>query len=81
MSGRADGALVDAGNEDLHAQLKKFQYEVDAFRQEKEMMKLRHEKELRDVQAKAEADFKRAQVGGPWYPGLDRGANSFTVGF
>lgn len=52
----------DVGNEDLRAQLKTLQYELEAFRQEREFTNLRHEKELRDVQVKAEADFKRAQV-------------------
>ena len=53
---------VHTGDEDLRAKLKTLQYEIDAFKQEKEVTKLRHDKELRDAQAKAEADFKRAQV-------------------
>ena len=53
---------VDVGNEDLRAQLKTLQYEVDSYKQEKELTNIKHEKELRDAQAKAEADFKRAQV-------------------
>lgn len=53
---------LEFGNEDLRAQLKTLQYELEAFRQEREFTHLRHEKELRDVQVKAEADFKRAQV-------------------
>lgn len=53
---------VDVGNEDLRAQLKTLQYELEAFRQEREFTNLRHEKELRDAQVKAESDFKRAQV-------------------
>ena len=56
-------AAIDAKDtEDLRARLKTLQYEVDAFKQEKEMTRLRHEKELRDARARAEADFKRAQV-------------------
>jgi hypothetical protein len=41
------------------------QYELDSFKQERELANLRHEKELRDAQTKAEADFKRAQVRWP----------------
>lgn len=52
----------DLGNEDLRAQLKALQYEVESFKQEKELTKLRHEKELRDAQARADNDFHKAQV-------------------
>lgn len=38
------------------------QYELSTFKQERQLLELRHEKELREVQKKAEADFKRAQV-------------------
>lgn len=53
---------ADIGNEDLRAQVKTLQYELESFKQERDLTNLRHEKELRDAQAKAEADFKRAQV-------------------
>lgn len=53
---------ADIGNEDLRAQIKTLQYELDSFKQERELTNLRHEKELRDAHIKAEADFKRAQV-------------------
>ncbi|MCJ1461768.1 coiled-coil domain-containing protein mad1 [Pseudocyphellaria aurata] len=53
---------ADIGNEDLRAQIKTLQYELEAFRQEREFTNLRHEKELRDVQVKAESDFKKAQA-------------------
>ena len=52
----------DLGNEELRAELKALQYEMSTFKQEKEFTDLRHEKELREVQKRAEADFKRAQV-------------------
>ncbi|CAK4003087.1 Spindle assembly checkpoint component mad1 [Lecanosticta acicola] len=52
----------DAGNEELRAQLRSAQYELDAIKQERELSDLRHEQELRDVQNRAEADFKRAQA-------------------
>lgn len=54
--------MLDIGNEDLRAQLKALQYEVEFLKQERDFTAVRHEKELRDVQAKAEADFQRAQV-------------------
>lgn len=40
------------------------QYELESFKQEKELVALRHDKELRDVQFKAEEVFTKAQVGG-----------------
>lgn len=49
----------------MRAQAKTSQYEVESLRQEREYTKLQHERELRDAHAKAEADFKRAQVK-PW---------------
>ncbi|KZF25202.1 putative M protein repeat protein [Xylona heveae TC161] len=47
-------------NEDLRAQLKALQYELETIKQDKEFTELRHQKELRDAQKQAEADFKRA---------------------
>jgi mitotic spindle assembly checkpoint protein MAD1 len=54
---------IDAGKEDLRAQIKTLLYEIESFKQEREYTNLRHEKELRDTQTKADTDFKRAQVG------------------
>ena len=42
--------------------MKTVQYELESFKQEREVTNLRHEKELRDVQLKAEEDFRKAQV-------------------
>ena len=53
---------LDVGNEDLRAQINTLLYEIESFKQEREYTNLRHEKELRDAQSKADADFKRAQV-------------------
>lgn len=53
---------LDIDNEDLRAQINTLQYELDSLRQECDVTKLRYEKELRDAQAKADGDFKRAQV-------------------
>jgi mitotic spindle assembly checkpoint protein MAD1 len=56
-----NGAL-DFANEDLRAEIRTLQYELSALKQDRELTNLRHEKELREIQKKAEADFKRAQV-------------------
>ena len=53
---------LDIGNEDLRAQVKTLQYELESIKQEREVTNLRHEKEVRDAQIRAEADFKRAQA-------------------
>lgn len=55
--------MLDIGNEDLRAQLKTLQYELESFKQEREVAALRHDKELRDAQLKAEEVFRKAQVG------------------
>lgn len=52
----------DIGNEDLRAQIKTLQYELRSFKEERELSTLRHDKELRDVQLKAEEVFRKAQV-------------------
>ncbi|KAB8345872.1 hypothetical protein FH972_022927 [Carpinus fangiana] len=63
LRGGASAAVrADAGNEDLRAQIHKLQYELDSFRQERELAELRHQEEIRTVQAKAEEDYKRAQA-------------------
>ncbi|EME42736.1 hypothetical protein DOTSEDRAFT_26287 [Dothistroma septosporum NZE10] len=52
----------DHNNEDLRAQLKAAQYELDSLKQERELHDLHHQQELRDAQSRADADFKRAQA-------------------
>ncbi|MCJ1418392.1 coiled-coil domain-containing protein mad1 [Xylographa parallela] len=52
----------DIGNEDLRARIKSLQYEVEAYKQDRDVTTIRHEQELRDAQAKAELDFRRAQA-------------------
>jgi mitotic spindle assembly checkpoint protein MAD1 len=54
-------ARPDHGNEDLRAQLRTLQYELDSIKQERELAFLETQSELRDVQVRAEEDFKRAQ--------------------
>lgn len=43
-------------------QLSTLKYELENIKQERELEALRHEKELRDLQLKADADFRKAQV-------------------
>ncbi|KAI9778751.1 MAG: coiled-coil domain-containing protein mad1 [Peltula sp. TS41687] len=52
----------DLGNQDLRAEIKALQYELSTFKQERELVVFRHDKELSDLRVKAEADFKRAQA-------------------
>ncbi|KAI9783939.1 MAG: coiled-coil domain-containing protein mad1 [Geoglossum umbratile] len=52
----------DFANEELRAEIRTLQYELSTLKQDRELTNLRHEKELREAQRKAEADFKRAQV-------------------
>ncbi|KAL1978070.1 hypothetical protein VTN31DRAFT_929 [Thermomyces dupontii] len=51
----------DAENEELRVQVNALRYELENLKQERELAELRHEKELRDLQLKADADFRKAQ--------------------
>ena len=48
-------------NEDLRAQLNTLRYELETAKQEKAMLKLELDQEIRDTQSRAEADFRKAQ--------------------
>lgn len=48
--------------EELKAELATMRYRVENYEQEKEMLTLQHDNELRDVRRKAEDDFKQKQV-------------------
>lgn len=50
----------DMGTEDLRAQLRTVQYELDSIKQERELHNLHQQQELREAQNRAEADYKRA---------------------
>ncbi|KPI40338.1 Spindle assembly checkpoint component MAD1 [Cyphellophora attinorum] len=50
-----------AENENYRAKAMGLEYELKNLQQERNMLKLQHEKELRDVQARADADFKKYQ--------------------
>lgn len=62
QSTMANPLRADAGNEDLRAQLRTLQYELDSLKQERELATLETQHELRDMQARAEEDFRRAQT-------------------
>ena len=47
------------GHDDIRAQLHAREYELQQLRQERELLTLQHDKELRDVQIRAEADYKK----------------------
>ncbi|EAW07470.1 coiled-coil domain-containing protein MAD1 [Aspergillus clavatus NRRL 1] len=55
-------ARPDTEKEELRIQVSALRYELENFKQERDLMVLRHEKELRDLQLKADGDFKRAQA-------------------
>ena len=43
-------------------QVNTLRYELENIKQERDVTALHHEKELRDLQLKADADFRKAQV-------------------
>ncbi|KAF9886301.1 coiled-coil domain-containing protein mad1 [Aspergillus nanangensis] len=52
----------DFEKDELRVEVNALRYEVENHKQEQELMVLRHEKELRDLQLKADADFRKAQA-------------------
>ncbi|OJD24978.1 hypothetical protein ACJ73_03656 [Blastomyces percursus] len=53
---------ADAGNEELRVEIKTLRYELDNLKQERDLTALHHEKELRELQIRADADFRKAQA-------------------
>ncbi|OQO11626.1 hypothetical protein B0A48_03353 [Cryoendolithus antarcticus] len=51
---------TDHSTETLRTQVRTLQYELDALKQERELHTLESQSEIREVQARAEADYKRA---------------------
>lgn len=51
---------ADVATEDLRAQLRTVQYELDSMKQERELQELHQQQELREAHNRAEADYKRA---------------------
>lgn len=52
----------DTEKEELRIQLSTLKYELENIKQERDLMVLRHEKDLRDAQLKADVDFRKAQA-------------------
>jgi mitotic spindle assembly checkpoint protein MAD1 len=46
-------------------QVSTLRYELENIKQEQELQTLQHEKETREIQIKADADFRKAQVRDP----------------
>lgn len=57
---QSTSSRADAGTEDLRAQLRTVQYELDSLKQDRELNDLHQQQELREAQNRAEADYKRA---------------------
>lgn len=53
---------TDAEKEELRVQVNTLRFELENIKQERDVTALRHEKELRDLQFKADADFRKCQV-------------------
>ncbi|KAK3116199.1 coiled-coil domain-containing protein mad1 [Teratosphaeriaceae sp. CCFEE 6253] len=53
---------ADLNNENLRAQLNTLQYELDSLKQDRELTVIQHQRELREAQSRAEADYKRCQT-------------------
>ncbi|KAJ5091482.1 Mitotic checkpoint [Penicillium alfredii] len=52
----------DAKKDELRVQVSTLKYELENIKQERDLEALRHEKEVRDLQLKADADFRKAQT-------------------
>ena len=57
-----DGIGEAANDEDLRAQINSLKYELENTEQERSLLVLQHEKELREAQLRADADYKKYQV-------------------
>ncbi|KAJ5082397.1 hypothetical protein N7532_011440 [Penicillium argentinense] len=54
--------LHDAEKDELRVQVSTLKYELENIKQEQELQLLQHEKETREIQVKADADFRKAQA-------------------
>ncbi|KAF2664776.1 MAD-domain-containing protein [Microthyrium microscopicum] len=52
----------DSGNEDLRAAIKTLEYELSSLKQDRDLIKLQHDSDLREVRARADGDHRRAQA-------------------
>nr|KMM72736.1 spindle assembly checkpoint component MAD1 [Coccidioides posadasii RMSCC 3488] len=69
----------DAGNEELRIQISTLQYELENIKQDRDLESLQHEKELRELQARADADFRKAQAAESSSAKAQRKIESLTV--
>lgn len=60
--GQVDWFYIDPERDELRVQVNTLKYELENSKQERELMALRHEKEFRELQSRADADFRKAQV-------------------
>ncbi|CAI6334612.1 unnamed protein product [Periconia digitata] len=51
----------DPANEDLRAQINTLRYELETAKQEQEKVKLEHDAEVRDLQYRSDAEYRKAQ--------------------
>lgn len=63
MPTKTHTSFADLENEELRVQVNTLKYELENIKQERDLTVLRHEKEMRELQLKADADFRKAQVG------------------
>lgn len=58
-----DRAATAMGNgDDVKAQVRSLRYELDALKQDREMTRLRHEKEVRELGVRYEGEMRNAKV-------------------
>lgn len=61
-SSRSESRAAAGTSDDIKAQVKTLQYEVDALKQDRDLTRLRHEKELRDASVRHEGELRNAKV-------------------
>ncbi|KAL8968329.1 MAG: hypothetical protein Q9183_002514, partial [Haloplaca sp. 2 TL-2023] len=54
--------MADLENENLRAKIKSLQYEVNTLKSDRDYEKTKYEEQLQSIQARADADFKKAQA-------------------
>ncbi|KAK2738324.1 coiled-coil domain-containing protein mad1 [Myotisia sp. PD_48] len=58
----APAIKADVGNEELRVQISALKYELENIKQERDLTALQHEKERRELQSKADGDYRRSQA-------------------
>ncbi|EEP82363.1 conserved hypothetical protein [Uncinocarpus reesii 1704] len=62
IRGHESSTKADVGNEELRVEISTLKYELENIKQDRDLAALQHEKELRELQARADADFRKAQA-------------------